>query len=81
MNQRRNHNNFGHNPFESFGYNFEQQNLENPDNYFVPDYSSPAQNYIDEVNKWKKMTNLEKYNILKNNKLKFLFTQINLNQH
>ena len=72
LNQRRNLNNFGHNPFrESFGYNFEQQNLENPDNYFVPDYSSPVQNYIDEVNKWKKMTNLEKYNTLKNNNLKF----------
>jgi hypothetical protein len=72
LTQRRSLNNFGHNPFrESFGYNLEQQNLDDSDNYFVTDYSSPNKNYINEINKWKKMSNLEKYNTLKNSKLQF----------
>ena len=76
LTQRRSLNNFGHNPFrESFGYNLEQQNFNDPDNYFIPDYSSPSKNYINEVNKWKKMTNQEKYNTLENSKSPFtLFT-------
>lgn len=72
LTQRSRLNNFG----ASFGYNLEQQNLVNDDNYFIPDYSNPNKNYINEVNKWKKMTNLEKYNNLKNNKLPFtIFTK------
>ena len=76
LNQRRPLNNFGHRSLQqnfrqSFGYNLEQQNFNDPDNYFIPDYSSPSKNYINEVNKWKKMSNLEKYNTLENSKLQF----------
>ena len=49
-------------------FSFEENSLQNDEDYFTPDYSSPNKSFIKEVNNWKKMTNLEKYNLLKKSK-------------